>query len=110
MALKFFWEILLYWTKTTHLDTNFKNSKVSSLNVLFNSRLNEFSYSGLYVFSNSDLNVLSNSGFKDQVKGKVGEIQMDPKLKEAGWEKYAEFKVLRQNQSSVRRISDGLYN
>ena len=32
-------------------------------------------------------------GFKDTIKGKVGELEMDPKLKEAGWEKYAEFKV-----------------
>lgn len=32
-------------------------------------------------------------GFKDNVKGKVGELEMDPKLKEAGWEKYAEFKI-----------------
>jgi len=31
-------------------------------------------------------------GFKDRVKGKVGELEMDPKLKEAGWEKYSEFK------------------
>ncbi|XP_023335383.1 dynamin-like 120 kDa protein, mitochondrial [Eurytemora carolleeae] len=32
-------------------------------------------------------------GLKDQMKGKVGEIQMDPKLKDAGWEKYSEFKI-----------------
>ena len=31
--------------------------------------------------------------FKDNMKGKVGEVEMDPKLKEAGWEKYEEFKI-----------------
>ena len=31
--------------------------------------------------------------FKDNMKGKVGEIEMDPKLKEAGWDKYEEFKI-----------------
>ena len=32
-------------------------------------------------------------GFKDSMKGKVADMQMDPKLREAGWEKYGEFKV-----------------
>jgi len=32
-------------------------------------------------------------GFKDSMKGKVADIQMDPKLREAGWDKYGEFKV-----------------
>jgi hypothetical protein len=32
-------------------------------------------------------------GFKELVKGRVAELEMDPKLKEAGWEKYAEFKI-----------------
>lgn len=32
-------------------------------------------------------------GFKERVKGRVAELEMDPKLKEAGWEKYAEFKI-----------------
>ncbi len=27
------------------------------------------------------------------MKGRVAELEMDPKLKEAGWEKYAEFKI-----------------
>ena len=36
---------------------------------------------------------MNHLGFKDRVKGKVGELEMDPKLKEAGWEKYSEFKV-----------------
>ena len=31
--------------------------------------------------------------FKDNVRGKIGEINMDPKLKEAGWDKYSEFKM-----------------
>merc|ERR1719290_982333 len=31
--------------------------------------------------------------FKDRLKGKVNELEMDPKLKEAGWEKYADFKM-----------------
>jgi len=30
---------------------------------------------------------------KDTVKGKVDQIQMDPNLKLAGWDKYAEFKI-----------------
>ena len=33
------------------------------------------------------------AGFKEHVKGRVAELEMDPKLKEAGWEKYAEFKI-----------------
>ena len=36
--------------------------------------------------------------FKDNMKGKVGEVQMDPKLKEAGWEKYEEFKIWFDNR------------
>jgi hypothetical protein len=32
-------------------------------------------------------------GFKELVKGRVAELEMDPKLKEAGWERYAEFKI-----------------
>ena len=32
-------------------------------------------------------------GFKDSMKGKVADMQMDPKLREAGWDKYGEFKV-----------------
>ena len=31
--------------------------------------------------------------FKDNMKGKVGEVEMDPRLKAAGWGKYEEFKV-----------------
>ena len=31
--------------------------------------------------------------FKDNVRGKMGELKMDPKLKEAGWDKYSEFKL-----------------
>merc|ERR1719318_2508787 len=30
---------------------------------------------------------------KDSVKGKVGEMQMDPSLKLAGWDKFQEFKI-----------------
>ena len=29
---------------------------------------------------------------KDTVKGKVGEVEMDPALKAAGWDKYQEFR------------------
>jgi len=32
-------------------------------------------------------------GFKDSMKGKVADVKMDPRLREAGWEKYGEFKV-----------------
>jgi len=31
--------------------------------------------------------------FKDRVKGTVNELEMDPSLKAAGWEKYSDFKV-----------------
>ena len=31
--------------------------------------------------------------FKNNLKGKVDDIRMDPKLKEAGWDKYSEFRI-----------------
>ena len=31
--------------------------------------------------------------FKNNMKGKIGEVDMDPKLKDAGWEKYEQFKI-----------------
>jgi len=47
-------------------------------------------------------------GFKDTMKGKVGEVKMDPKLKEAGWEKYAEFKIWfdRRLDAAIKKVEE----
>merc|ERR1719494_562426 len=42
-----------------------------------------------------DVDKFRNSllSLKDSVKGKVGEVEMDPALKSLGWDKYQEFRV-----------------
>ena len=42
-----------------------------------------------------DVDKFRNSllGLRDSVKGKVGEVEMDPALKSLGWDKYQEFRV-----------------
>ena len=40
------------------------------------------------------------------MKGRVAELEMDPKLKEAGWEKYAEFKIWfdRRLDAAIKKV------
>ena len=46
--------------------------------------------------------------FRDNVKGKIGEINMDPKLKEVGWDKYAEFKMWFDNRldKAIKQVEE----
>lgn len=46
--------------------------------------------------------------FKNSVKGRVAEVQMDPKLKEAGWDKYSEFKVWFDNRldAAIKKVEE----
>jgi len=47
-------------------------------------------------------------GFKEKVAGKVADLQMDPKLKEAGWGKYAEFKIWfdKRLDAAVKKVEE----
>ena len=47
-------------------------------------------------------------GFKDSMKGKVADVKMDPKLREAGWEKYGEFKVWFDNRldNAIKKVEE----
>ena len=49
------------------------------------------------------------TGFTERVKGRVAELEMDPKLKEAGWEKYAEFKIWfdKRLDAAIKKVIDG---
>ena len=46
--------------------------------------------------------------YKDSFKGKIGEIEMDPKFKDAGWEKYNEFRTWFNNRldNAIQKVEE----
>merc|ERR1712098_96138 len=46
--------------------------------------------------------------YKDSVRGKIAEIEMDPKLKDAGLEKYTEFKTWFNNRldNAIQKVEE----